>query len=176
MTAMLEDVLKDFAGSGQLAAAVVIARLLGAALMAVPLGLEREIKRRPAGLRTHMLVSLAAAMFAVLATEIAASPHFSGPQVRADPLRVVEAVTSGVAFLAAGFIIFARGHVRGVTTGAGIWLAAAVGLSVGYGYWLIGLVGMAVGAFVMIALRKVEGAFDLKKKHGEARSGEPYSD
>ena len=161
---MIQDVLKDFSTNGHLPAAVVVVRLLGAALMAVPLGLEREIKHRPAGLRTHMLVALAAAMFAVLATEIAASPRFSGQQVRADPLRVVQAVTSGVAFLAAGFIIFSRGHVRGVTTGAGIWLAAAVGLAAGYGYWLIALVGMIVGAFVMAALRRVEGAFDLKKR------------
>lgn len=160
---MIQDVLKDFSANGHLPTAVVVVRLLGAALMAVPLGLEREIKHRPAGLRTHMLVSLAAAMFAVLAAEIVASPRFSGHQVRADPLRVVEAVTSGVAFLAAGFIIFSRGHVRGVTTGAGIWLAAAVGLATGYGYWLIALLGMTVGAFVMIALRRVEGAFDLKK-------------
>ena len=173
---MIEDVLKDFTGNSHLPAAVVIVRLLGAALMAVPLGLEREIKRRPAGLRTHMLVSLAAAIFAVLAAEVVASPHFSGQQVRADPLRVVEAVTSGVAFLAAGFIIFSRGHVRGVTTGAGIWLAAAVGLSAGYGYWLIALVGMIVGAFIMIALRKLEGALDLKKGHAEGDAGEPDAD
>ena len=176
MKAMLEDVLKDFAGTGNLPAAVVVARLMGAALMAVPLGLEREIKHRPAGLRTHMLVSLAAAMFAVLATEIVASPHFSGQQVRADPLRVVEAVTSGVAFLAAGFIIFSRGHVRGVTTGAGIWLAAAVGLAAGYGYWLIALIGMVVGAFIMIALRKVEDAFDLKNDHASGNARKPRAD
>ncbi len=171
---MIEDVLRDFAGNGHLPAAVVVVRLLGAALMSVPLGLEREIRRRPAGLRTHMLVSLSAAMFAVLATEIVVSPHFDGPQVRADPLRVVEAVTSGVAFLAAGFIIFSRGHVRGVTTGAGIWLAAAVGLSAGYGYWLIALTGMIVGAFIMIALRRMEGVLDLKKPH--RHDGEPGAD
>lgn len=173
---MIEDILRDFAGNSHLPAAVVIVRLFGAALMAVPLGLEREIKHRPAGLRTHMLVALAAAMFAVLAAEIVASPRFSGQQVRADPLRVVEAVTSGVAFLAAGFIIFSRGHVRGVTTGAGIWLAAAVGLSAGYGYWLIAVIGMAVGAFIMTALRRVEGAFDLKKSHAEAEAAEPRAD
>lgn len=160
---MLNDVLRDFAPPpGSLPAAVIVVRLLGAVLLALPLGLEREMKNRPAGLRTHMLVSLAAAMFAVLASEIVASPHFSGHQVRADPLRVVEAVTSGVAFLAAGFIIFTRGHVRGVTTGAGIWLAAAIGVSTGYGYWLIAFVGMLAGGFVMIALRRAEAAFERK--------------
>lgn len=161
---MIEEVLRDFAANGHLPAAIVVVRLVGAALMALPLGLEREIKHRPAGLRTHMLVSLAAAMFAVLAAEIVASPHFSAPQVRADPLRVVQAVTSGVAFLAAGFIIFNRGHVRGVTTGAGIWLAAAVGLATGYGYWLIAAMGMIVGTVILTVLRRVEGALDLKRR------------
>ncbi len=173
---MLQDVLNDFAANNHLPAAVVVVRLLGAALLAAPLGLERELRHRSAGLRTHMLVSLAAAMFAVLASEIVASPHFSGQQVRADPLRVVEAVTSGVAFLAAGFIIFTRGHVRGVTTGAGIWLAAAVGLSAGYGYWLIALTGMVVGGLIMRALRRVESALELKDRGRGKSAAKPDAD
>lgn len=161
---MIDDILRDFHAHTVLPPAVLVARLVGAALLAAPLGLEREVKHRPAGLRTHMIVSLAASMFAVLATEIVASPQFSGPQVRGDPLRVIEAVTSGVAFLAAGFIIFTRGHVRGVTTGAGIWLAGAIGLASGFGYWLVAVVGMLAGCFVMVVLRYAESALALKDR------------
>jgi putative Mg2+ transporter-C (MgtC) family protein len=160
---MIEAIFHDFTNHGILPPAVAAARLIGAALLAGLIGFERELKSRPAGLRTHMLVSLASAMFAVLSTEVVASPAFTDEQVRADPLRAIEAVTAGVAFLAAGFIIFARGEVRGVTTGAGIWLAAAIGLSVGFGYWSIAFVGTIVGAIIIAALLAVEKKLDLKE-------------
>jgi putative Mg2+ transporter-C (MgtC) family protein len=160
---MIEAVLQDFTNPSVLPPAVAAVRLIGAALLAALIGFERELKARPAGLRTHMLVSLAAAMFAVLSTEVVDSPAFSDEQVRADPLRAIEAVTAGVAFLAAGFIIFARGQVRGVTTGAGIWLAAAIGLSVGFGYWFVAVAGTIIGAIIIAALLAVEKKLDLKE-------------
>ncbi len=79
-----------------------------------------------------MLVGMASAFFAILATEIVgASPMASNAQ--GDPVRIIEAVTAGVAFLAAGAIIRSGAEVEGVTTAAGLWLAGAVGLACGLG-------------------------------------------
>jgi putative Mg2+ transporter-C (MgtC) family protein len=68
---------------------------------------------------------------------------------RVDPIRIVEAVTAGVAFLAAGTILFARGEVQGLTTGAGMWLAGAVGVACGLGLWQIAALGTAIVLVVM---------------------------
>jgi len=75
----------------------------------------------------------------------------------------VEAITAGVAFLAAGFIIFKRGQVRGLTTGAGMWLAAAIGLSVGLGLWTIAALSCLLGTIVLALLRRLEVKLAIKK-------------
>lgn len=116
---------------------VIAARLLLAAILGAAIGFEREWRKRPAGLRTHILICVAAATFGVLTIEIVHTPVFGRDAVAVDPIRAVEAVTAGVAFLAAGSILFSRGEVQGLTTGAGMWLAGAVGLSCGLGLWQI---------------------------------------
>ncbi len=121
--------------------AVIAARLLFAAILGAAIGFEREWRQRPAGLRTHILICVAAATFGVLTIEMVHTPAFAREAVVADPIRAVEAVTAGVAFLAAGTILFARGEVQGLTTGAGMWLAGAVGLSCGLGFWQIAGLG-----------------------------------
>jgi putative Mg2+ transporter-C (MgtC) family protein len=135
---------------------VIAARLLLAAVLGGIVGFEREWRHRPAGLRTHILVCLAAAMIAVLTTELAKNEIFSSQAIRLDPVRTIEAVTSGVAFLATGVIIFARGHVLGLTTGAGMWLAAAIGLAVGFGYWQIASMATLLALIVLGVLRAIE--------------------
>ena len=116
---------------------VVAARLLLATIFGAAIGFEREWRNRPAGLRTHILVCVAAATFAILTIEIIHAPMFTtdalGDAVKVDPIRIVEAVTAGVAFLAAGVVIFTRGQVHGLTTGAGMWLAGAIGVACGLG-------------------------------------------
>jgi putative Mg2+ transporter-C (MgtC) family protein len=141
---MFSQILADFAPQTVTPFPVMVARLLGAVLLVAVIGVEREAKDRPAGLRTHMLVGLAACVFAILAAEVPNTGIYGEGIVQSDPLRVVEAVTAGVAFLAAGFIVFSRGEVRGLTTGAGIWLAASVGVAVGFGFW-----GMALAATIL---------------------------
>ena len=116
---------------------MIAARLLLAALLGAIVGFEREWSNRPAGLRTHILICLTTAAIAILAIEITHLSVFSGHEIRIDPLRLVEATTAGVAFLAAGLIFFAKGEVHGLTTGAGMWLAGAIGLAVGLGFWQI---------------------------------------
>lgn len=117
-------------------------RLVAASALGGVIGLEREVKDRPAGLRTHMLTSLAAAVFTVITFELFHKFSSSGTSASIDPIRIIEAVTAGVAFLAAGTIIQSGGAVKGLTTGAGMWLAGAIGVACGAGYFIIA--GMAV--------------------------------
>ena len=132
-------------------------KLGSAALLSACIGLERELHDHPAGLRTHMLVGLAAAVFAVVAIDLASRLEV-GTGFGVDPLRASEAVTAGVAFVAAGAIIRSGGRVRNVTTGAGLWTAGAVGLACGAGY-----LGLAVFTTVLALLILVAFAW-LEKK------------
>ena len=104
---------------------IIAIRLGIAALLGAMIGFERELNTAEAGLRTHILIAVAAALFTILAFEIF---HMidSGEGQRADPIRAVEAVTAGIAFLGAGAIFRSGAGVQGLTTGAGMWLAGAV--------------------------------------------------
>ena len=143
----------------------IAVRLLAAALLGAVIGLEREWRHRPAGLRTHMLTALAAAVFTILTAEILHSDLLGSQASEADPIRVIEAVTSGVAFLAAGAIIQSRGRVQGLTTGAGMWLAGSLGVAAGLGQILVGLVAAILG-FVVIALLRAMEFGDRKEREG----------
>ena len=137
----------------------IIVRLAAACLLGFLIGLDREIRGRPAGLRTHMLVSLAAAMFTLVSIETIA--RFESVEVaQIDPLRVVEAITAGVAFLAAGTIIQARGKIRGLTTGAGMWLAGAIGLSCGAGLLTLAFIGTLLVLIILRPMYMLERLFD----------------
>jgi len=146
---------------------VIVGRLALAAALGGIIGLEREWRHRAAGLRTHMLVSLAAAVFSVMMLEILHNPDMQRDWVRVDPVRIIEAVTAGVAFLAAGAIIQSRGGVKGLTTGAGLWLAGAVGSTTGLGYAQIGIAAALLGLVIMALLRLVEPNPAKKKQPDE---------
>jgi putative Mg2+ transporter-C (MgtC) family protein len=137
-------------GLDVLAARIVIAAFLGGAL-----GIERERRDRPAGLRTYMLTSLAAALFTVVTIEMSESLS-EKDRIVADPLRVVQAVTAGVAFLAAGTIVSRKGEVKGLTTGAGMWMAGAIGVACGTGYYAAALITTALTLFILVVLRQLE--------------------
>lgn len=152
----MEQIAADLFGKTEIPYPVMLARMTGAILLGAVIGAEREYRDRAAGLRTHILVALAACVFALLSIESVHMAGFSDEQVRIDPLRVIEAVTSGVAFLAAGMIVFSRGEVQGLTTGAGMWLAGAVGLSVGLGYWFVAVFATAACFIVLFILGKIQ--------------------
>ena len=161
----MEQIAADLFAKTELPYPVMLARMIGAVLLGAVIGAEREYRDHPAGLRTHILVSLSACVFALLSIESVHMAGFADEQVRIDPLRVIEAVTSGVAFLAAGMIVFSRGKVKGLTTGAGMWLAGAVGLAVGLGYWFVAAVATAACFVVLFILAKVDiGSDDVPKK------------
>lgn len=130
---------------------IIAIRLLIAAVLGAMIGFEREFNTAEAGLRTHILIAVAAALFTILAFEIFHTLEpggANGPQ--ADPIRAVEAVTAGIAFLGAGAIFRSGANVQGLTTGAGMWLAGAVGVATALGYYIIAL-GVAVLAVVVLA-------------------------
>ena len=103
----------------------LILRLLLAGVMGGLIGLERELRAKEAGFRTHFIVALGSALFMII-SQFA----FSG---RFDAARVAAQVVSGIGFIGAGVIIFQKNVVRGVTTAAGLWVAAAIGLACGAG-------------------------------------------
>ncbi|RCS21714.1 MgtC/SapB family protein [Phyllobacterium salinisoli] len=162
MEEILANIVADMLPGTAIPYPVILARICGALVLVAIIGIDRETRNRPAGLRTHLLVGLAAAIFGILAGEITRAPLYQIEQVRIDPLRVVEAVTAGVAFLAAGLIVFGKGQVHGLTTGAGMWLAAAIGLSTGYGFWIIGFFATLVGTVVLRLLYRVERWLEWK--------------
>lgn len=129
---------------------LVVASVLGAAI-----GFDREARGRHAGLRTHMLVALGSAAFALLALE-ARGVFPSDDALRVDPLRIVSAIVGGIGFLGAGAILHARGGVRGLTTAAGLWVTAAIGIAAGFGLYLLALLATAISAITITGLRFVE--------------------
>jgi putative Mg2+ transporter-C (MgtC) family protein len=130
----------------QILARVALAMLLGAAI-----GFEREIESKPAGLRTHILVGGAATLFVALVDVVV--EHFSaelgGRLVQSDPVRIIEAVVTGVSFLGAGTIVLrrAKAQVEGLTTAASILFTAAVGVCVALSQFVL-----ALGATVLVLI------------------------
>ena len=111
-------------------------RLLLAGVLGAVIGLDREYRAKEAGFRTHFLVALGSALFMIV-SQYGFSGALAGADVKLDPSRVAAQVVSGIGFLGAGTIIFQKQVVRGLTTAAGLWATAGIGLAVGGGmYWV----------------------------------------
>ncbi|MDX2053204.1 MAG: MgtC/SapB family protein [Polyangiaceae bacterium] len=131
----------------------MIQRLVAACVAGALVGWDRERKNKPAGLRTHMLVTLGSASFCILGFELGSTSSAGGA---VDPMRVLQGVVGGIGFLGAGSIIESRGHVRGVTTAAGLWMSGSLGAACGIGaYYLAGL-SLALTLFVLIVVGRFE--------------------
>jgi putative Mg2+ transporter-C (MgtC) family protein len=129
----------------ELALRIGLAAGLGAAI-----GLERELREREAGLRTHLLVSLGAALFTLVSAYGWSDWRFSTPEgIVFDPTRIAAQIVTGVGFLGAGAIIRQGLTVRGLTTAATLWAVAAIGMAVGAGYYSAAILTTAV---VLISL------------------------
>ena len=127
----------------------LILRLFAAALMGGAIGLEREYRAKEAGLRTHFLVALGSALFMVVSQFgfeqiLGMHPLLN---VRLDPSRIASQVVSGIGFIGAGIIIFQKHVVKGLTTAAGMWVTAAIGMTCGAGMY-----GLAVASTVMVLI------------------------
>ena len=139
---------------------LVVAGFLGAAI-----GLEREFRAKEAGVRTHFIVALGSALFMIISQNA-----FVGHQF--DAARVAAQVVSGIGFIGAGVIIFQKNVVRGVTTAAGLWVAAAIGLAAGGGMYPIALAATLLTVFCLemmhvIHLRYGDKMVDLTLSSGK---------
>ncbi|NGY05725.1 MgtC/SapB family protein [Solimonas terrae] len=132
----------------------IVVRLLAAALFGGVIGFERE-RLSWAGLRTHMLVCVGAALFMIVSTEGFADA-LQQPHASFDPSRVAAQVASGIGFLGAGAILMRRGVVRGLTTAASLWAVAALGLAVGGGLYGAASAATLIMLFILLALKPLE--------------------
>ncbi len=128
----------------------IFGQLLLAALLGMGIGIEREVAQKSAGMRTYSLVSLGAALFTILSVQ--GFRQFFG-EASVDPTRVAAQVVLGVGFLGAGLIILREGRVRGLTTAAGLWVAAAIGMAVGVRFYSIAVFTAVLTCIIVGALR-----------------------
>ena len=124
-------------------------RLVLAAVLGAAIGIEREAREQPAGMRTHLLVSVGSAAFTVLSIYAFQAPG-------ADPARVAAQIVTGIGFLGAGAILKFGVNVRGLTTAASLWAVAAVGMGAGAGAWGVALGTTVIVIFSLGPLRFVE--------------------
>lgn len=136
----------------------VIVRLLLAATLGGALGFEREQKGKSAGVRTHMLVALGSALFVFI-------PEQVGMKV-ADMSRVLQGVIAGIGFIGAGTIIKGKDEddVKGLTTAAGIWLTAAIGVAAGMGREATAVLSTVLALMILALMPKVESLFPGRKR------------
>lgn len=140
------EMLKDFNTIS------VVARILLAMLLGGLIGIEREKSKRPAGFRTHILVCVGSCMTALIGLFV-----WSETGSMADPLRISAQVISGIGFLGVGTILVKEhDHITGLTTAAGLWTTAAIGIACGYGFYIVALMGTLVVAVTAAILFKFE--------------------
>ena len=139
----LEEVLTPF-----------LVRCGAAALCGAMVGLERELRRKPAGFRTNILICIGAAMYMTVGLLVV---HDGGQP--ADPTRIAAQVVTGIGFLGAGTIIQSGRRVTGLTSAATIWVVAAIGIISGAGYPILAFVASCMVVLTLVVLREVENRF-----------------
>lgn len=130
----------------------ILLKLLLAIALGGIIGLEREASQKPAGLRTHILISASAAMMMILSQLMLAGKEPAG----GDMLRVAAAVITGMGFIGAGTIIQSQGMVHGLTTASTLWTVAGLGLVVGAGYYLVAILFSVLVIATLVLFRRVE--------------------
>ena len=140
-----------------LAHEVLLLRMLVALALGAAIGFERDRHRRPAGLRTHMLVSMAAAMFMIVSTQFAFLQGYPKESLEVvDGSRIASQVVAGAGFLVGGAILRSGFAVHGMTTAAGLWLVTAIGLTSGAGMFIEAVAATVLGVFALWGLRAIE--------------------
>jgi putative Mg2+ transporter-C (MgtC) family protein len=136
----------------------VVIRLLAAALFGAIVGIQRERAGKPAGVRTHMLVALGAALFVISGQE-------SGMD-SADISRVVQGLATGIGFIGGGAILklTAQREVEGLTTAAGIWMTAAVGVAAGLGRWGTAGLGVVLTWIILSIIGEITHRLEMRKQ------------
>lgn len=136
----------------------VVSKLLLSFLLGGVIGLERESHRRPAGLRTHILVSTGSCLI-TLVSVYSAAPIGPDAVGTVDPTRIAANIITGIGFLGAGTILRDGMTVRGLTTAASLWVVAAIGLAVGFGFYAGALIVAGLVALALVFLDQIEVRF-----------------
>lgn len=129
-------------------------RLALAAALGMAIGIERELRRKPAGLRTNMLIALGSALFTIVSLEV--GRMYSG--AAAD--RIAAQIVTGIGFLGGGAILRSGSDVHGLTTAATAWVNAAIGMAAGTGAYAVALVGTILTLVVLVVLPPIENYFE----------------
>src|ERR1700682_6123419 len=137
----------------------IIVRLLWAALLGAIIGLERSIRKRPAGMRTGVCVSVGAALFTIVSVESARRTGDS------STTRIASNIVQGIGFLGAGVILRDRGSVVGLTTASAIFGEAAIGMAAGAGFYAVSGVAFLIILFVLVVLIYAEDWLNLKPRY-----------
>lgn len=146
--------------------AEILERVLVSLIAGSVLGIEREWKNKPAGVRTYALVCEGAALFMIAGILLNADLKSAG---FSDPGRIASTIVQGVGFIAGGVIFTQRGQVKGITTAAGLWVTAAIGLAVGAGFYTVAVIGVAASLFTLVPLHWLErGVIKPDSKLAEA--------
>lgn len=132
----------------------MIGQLLIAAFLGAVVGLERELAKKEAGLKTYSLVSLGSALF-ILISQLA----FQASSGAFDPSRVLSQIIVGVGFIGAGVIILQKTYVSGITTAAGLWVVAGIGAAVGFKLYEIAVATTIISLFILVLVGKAERKF-----------------
>lgn len=139
----------------------IILKLFTALFLGMSLGIERAMAGKTAGMRTYGLVTMGAALFVIIGVLASGGYATSGAAFTDSSARVTAAIIQGIGFIGAGLIFFKDTKISGVTTAAGIWVAAGVGASIGYGFYSLAIVTTIFALFAFTALWYVEN----KLKH-----------
>ena len=135
---------------------IIILRISLAILLGTIIGVEREIKNRPAGMRTHILVCLGACIISLIESSFVSSLSTNTESSVAYNFgRLSAQVISGIGFLGAGTILFSDRKITGLTTAASLWNTACLGIAIGYGYYLIAIVGSIFVILVLIMMQRI---------------------
>ncbi|MGY3622511.1 MgtC/SapB family protein [Bradyrhizobium sp. USDA 10063] len=159
----MEQVLQDSTfTTSQIALRLGVALLLG-----LILGLDRELRRISAGLRTHALVCTSASVITISALDLYGNVRAHGGD--ADPLRVIQGLAQAIGFIAAGAIFVSRGTVQNLTTAANVWLTTGVGIAAGAGQYRLAVITTAIGVLVVTAMRVLERFVPRTRSDDERR-------
>ena len=144
---------------------VVLLRIAAAVIIGAVIGIDREIKNRPAGMRTHVLVCMGAALVALIEQQQLADVALfaQAGTVNVSVGRITSTVVSGVGFLGAGTIFTAQHKISGLTTAASLWCTACIGLAVGAGYILMAAMTGVVVLFILRLMQRIIHVQTLKK-------------
>lgn len=128
-------------------------RLILSTLVGGIIGIEREVNKRPAGIRTHILVTLGSTLVMLISSDALMA---LGSEIRFDPGRIAAQVISGIGFLGAGTILRMGNTIVGLTTAASLWVSAAIGLALGAGYYFAGVMVGLIAVVTLVFVRVVE--------------------